>query len=116
MPNSMIDYGSDTAATVRRSLVGDRNEPGMYAYRVRFPEGTRVQPHYHPEERIVTVVEGSINMGYGEVFDESSMQTLEAGSVWSEPGNQPHYVWVKDGAVVIQVIGYGPTATIQVEQ
>ena len=38
-----------------------------------------------------------------------AMQTLAAGSVWSEPGNQPHYVWVKDEPVVIQIIGYGPT-------
>ena len=116
VPLSEIDYGDDPTVTVRRALVGDRNERGMYAYRVRFPQGTRVQPHYHPENRIVTVIEGSIDMGYGETFDESAMQTLEAGSVWSEPGNQPHYVWVRHEAVVIQIIGYGPTATIQVEQ
>lgn len=116
MDASEIEYGDDPQATVRRALVGDRDESGMYAYRVRFPVGTRVAPHYHPENRIVTVIEGSIDMGYGETFDESSMQTLRAGSVWSEPGNQPHYVWVKDEPVVIQIIGYGPTETIQVEQ
>ena len=53
-------------------------------------------------------------MGYGETFDEASMQALEAGSLWTEPGEQPHYVWAKNGPVVIQIIGYGPTATTQV--
>ena len=65
-PDSEIEYGDDPNVTVRRALVGDRNAPGMYAYRVRFPVGTRVAPHYHPENRIVTVIEGSIDMGYGE--------------------------------------------------
>ena len=42
------------------------------------------------------------------------MVALEAGSLWTEPGDQPHYVWAKSGPVVIQIIGYGPTATTQV--
>lgn len=111
---SDIDWGDDTQEIVRRFLVGDRTKAEMYAYRVRFPEGTRIDPHYHPENRIVTVIEGTLHMGYGEQFDEASMAPLEAGSLWTEPGGQPHYVWAKSGPVVIQIIGYGPTATTQV--
>ena len=114
LPASAIDWGEDSEATVRRFLVGDRTQPEMYAYRVRFPEGTRIEPHFHPENRIFTVIEGTLHIRYGETFDEAAMLALEAGSLWTEPARQPHYVWARNGPVVIQIIGYGPTATTQV--
>ena len=53
------------------TLVGDEQKPGMYVYRVRFPANFKVQPHFHPDERVVTVMSGTLYMGYGEQFDES---------------------------------------------
>ena len=44
------------------------------------------------------------------------MKALPAGSIFTEPARQPHFVWAKDGEVVIQVIGNGPSATTQIEQ
>jgi quercetin dioxygenase-like cupin family protein len=88
----------------------------MYAYRVRFPSGFRNQPHFHPDDRIVTVISGTLHMGYGEQFDERKMKALPAGSIWTEPASEPHFVWAKDGEVVIQVIGgNGPSATVSVQ-
>ena len=75
----------------------------------------RNEPHYHPDDRIVTVISGTLHVGFGERFDESAMKVLPAGSLWTEPAKQPHYVWAKDGEVVIQVIGHGPTATTPVQ-
>lgn len=98
----------------RAVIAGDSTLPGMYAYRVRFPEGLRIEPHYHPDDRIVTVISGTLHMGYGARFDESTMKALPEGSLWTEPGDQPHFVWARDGEVVIQVIGNGPSATTQV--
>ena len=59
---------------------------------------------------------GTLYVGYGEQFDESQMKALPVGSIFTEPARQPHFVWAKDGEVVIQVIGHGPSATTQVEQ
>jgi hypothetical protein len=89
----------------RVNLVGDDHKPGMYMYRLRFPANLKVQPHFHPDERIATVISGTLYMGYGEQFDESAMKALPAGSVWTEPPRQPHFVWARDGEVVIQVVG-----------
>ena len=44
------------------------------------------------------------------------MKALPAGSIFTEPARQPHFVWAKDGEVVIQVIGNGPSATTLIEQ
>ena len=57
------------------------------------------------------VISGTLHVGYGEVFDESKMKALPAGSIWTEPAKQPHFVWAKDGEVVIQIIGSGPSGT-----
>ena len=95
-------------------LAGDPQKAGVYAYRTRFPAGFRNQPHFHPDERIVTILSGTLLVGYGEQFDESKMKALPAGSVFTEPSKQPHFVWAKDGEVVIQVIGHGPSATTPV--
>lgn len=97
-------------------VAGDLAKPGMYANRVRFPAGLRVQPHFHPDERIVVVVSGTMYVGYGERFDEAEMKALPAGSVWTEPARQPHFAWAKDGEVVIQVIGNGPSGNTPIPQ
>ena len=54
-------------------------------------------------------------MGYGEQFDESKMKALPAGSIFTEPAKQAHFVWAKDEEVTIQVIGHGPSASTQVQ-
>jgi quercetin dioxygenase-like cupin family protein len=88
----------------------------MYMYRVRFPANYKVQPHFHPDERVVTVISGVLYMGYGEQFDESAMKALPAGSIWTEPAKQPHFVWAKDGEAIIQVVGSnGPSGTTRID-
>jgi quercetin dioxygenase-like cupin family protein len=100
----------------RANLAGDEQKPGMYMYRVRFPANFKVQPHFHPDERVVTVMSGTLYMGYGEQFDESAMKALPTGSIWTEPAKQPHFVWAKEGDVVIQVVGgNGPSGVTRIE-
>jgi quercetin dioxygenase-like cupin family protein len=97
-------------------MAGNQRETGLYMYRTKFPANYRNQPHFHPDQRIVTVMSGTLYVGYGEKVDESRMKALPAGSVFTEPPRQPHYVWAKDGEVVIQVTGYGPSGTTVIDQ
>jgi hypothetical protein len=60
------------------------------------------------------LLSGTAYFGYGERFDETRMRALPAGSVWTEPARQPHFAWAKDGEVVLQVIGIGPSGTTPV--
>lgn len=53
------------------SISGTEKTNGMYIYRVRFPKGHKIMPHYHSDERVVTVISGSLYVGYGSVFDKS---------------------------------------------
>ena len=95
-------------------IAGDPQKAGVYVLRTRLPAGLQVQPHFHPDERIVTILSGTLLVGYGEQFDESKMKELPAGSLFTEPSKQPHFVWAKDGDVVVQVIGHGPSSTTPV--
>jgi quercetin dioxygenase-like cupin family protein len=114
LPDDVAWSSSPLGFQVAR-IAGDPAKAGMYANRVRFPAGLRIQPHFHPDERIVIVVSGTVYFGYGEQFDEAGMKALSAGSVWTEPARQPHFAWAKDGEAVIQVIGNGPSGTTAIQ-
>jgi quercetin dioxygenase-like cupin family protein len=90
-------------------LVGNPSASGTYAIRLRFPAGLRIAPHTHPDARIVTVLAGTMYFGMGERFDESHMRAFPAGSVWTETPGMAHFAWVRDSAVVLQVVGTGPS-------
>jgi quercetin dioxygenase-like cupin family protein len=106
-----LQWVTDPRGYQQAVIVGDPAKPGMYAAHIRFPANLRIAPHFHPDERIVTVLSGTVHFGYGERFDESLLRALPAGSVWTEPAGQPHFAWAKDGKVVLQVIGIGPSGT-----
>jgi hypothetical protein len=42
------------AGLQRANIIGDDKKSGIYVYRIRFPAGLRVKPHFHPDERVVT--------------------------------------------------------------
>ena len=90
-------------------LIGDDKTAGMYVIRYRFPANFRVPPHFHPDDRLVVVLSGTLHVGYGKRFDESTLKALPAGSIWTEPAEHPHFTWAKDGEVIIQVVGNGPS-------
>jgi quercetin dioxygenase-like cupin family protein len=117
-PDELVWKGPPLGTGLQRAdITGDEKKPGIYVYRIRAPAGVRVKPHFHPDERVVTVISGTLLMGYGDKFDEAAMKALPAGSMWTEPANVPHYVWAKDGEVVIQVMGAnGPSGVTQVAE
>ena len=69
----------------RANIAGDDKKAGLYVYRIRFPAGSRVTPHFHPDERVGTVVSGTLYVGYGLEFHEAAMKALPPGSSWTEP-------------------------------
>lgn len=97
-------------------VTGSERTEGAYVYRVTFPKGHKNVPHYHSDQRVITIMQGSLYVGYGTVFDENQMKKLCAGSVFTEPKDQPHFVWAKDETVVLQVMGTGMSRKTMVEQ
>jgi quercetin dioxygenase-like cupin family protein len=93
------------------NLVGDPTKPGLYTVRVAIPAHTKAPPHVHRDNRSVTVVSGTWQMGYGPKADDKALKSLPPGSVYTEPAGQAHFSQTGDEAVVILVTGYGPSDT-----
>ena len=99
------------------TLFGDPAKSGLYVDRIRFPAGTRVMPHWHPDEvRTVLVLSGTFYFAVGEHWDESKLVAYPAGTLYSEPPRTPHYAWAKDGEVILQVTAIGPTGNTPIPQ
>jgi quercetin dioxygenase-like cupin family protein len=95
-------------------VVGAEQESGLYALRVRLAPGARIAPHTHPDARTSTVLSGTLYVGFGATVDETAMVAVPTGAVYVAPANQPHYLWARDGEVVYQESGVGPTRTVAV--
>src|SRR5271167_4179856 len=39
-------------------LIGQPSQPGPYTIRVKMPNGEKMMPHRHPEDRVYTVISG----------------------------------------------------------
>jgi len=88
-------------------LEGDPAKPGPFVVRVKFPDGYKVMPHWHPTDEHVTVLSGTFALGMGEAFDKAKMQELPTGGYALLPADMRHYALAKTEATV-QVHGMGP--------
>ena len=48
---------------------GDPSKPGQYVIRAYFPPGVMSSPHFHGEDRHVTVIQGTWNAGKDDSWD-----------------------------------------------
>ena len=88
-------------------LHGDETAHGPTLLRVRLAAGGRVGVRAHPDERIFSVLAGTLSVGFGSIFDETRMHDIPAGAVFIAPADQPHYLWARDGDAEYQIGGGG---------
>ncbi len=113
LPSEIIYSEATPGKPQTAVLYGDPTKPGLYVMRLKFPAGFKVAPHTHPEEiRLLTVISGTLYFGRGEKFDEEKVAPYPAGTFFSEYSGLPHFVWAKDGEVVVQITGIGPSGFI----
>jgi quercetin dioxygenase-like cupin family protein len=98
-------------------LYGDPSKATVYVTRTKFPAGLKAMPHTHPDEwRTVVVLSGTLHFGLGDTWDETKLKPYPTGTFFSEPKDTPHFVWAKDGEVIVQITGMGPTGTKLIAQ
>ena len=99
----------------RAQLFGDSREDGTWIDRVKIPAGARVLAHTHPQDELVTVIEGTWYLGQGAKFDSAKLKAYPAHSFIVIPAGIPHFVATKEGVVVVQLNGTGKFQTNQLE-
>ncbi len=92
-------------------VTGSEQQQGLYALRVKLDQNTRIPPHTHPDQRLSTVLSGTLYVGFGDVFDESKLIAITAGNSYIAPAQTPHFIWAKESEVIYQETGVGPTGT-----
>jgi len=97
-------------------LYGDSSKGGGWIDHVKIPAGARVLAHTHPQDELVTVIEGTWYLGEGERFDPAKLKAYPAGSFIVIPASVPHFVAAKDGAVIVQPSGTGKFGTDYLEK
>jgi quercetin dioxygenase-like cupin family protein len=78
------------------TLSGDPTKPGsFYVIRVKFPPGVFSAPHFHPEDRNITVIKGTWYTGTGDIFDPDKAVPLKTGSHMFHPAKGVHWAALK---------------------
>ncbi len=93
------------------AISGDPSQPGPYVIRVYFPPGIMSAPHYHREDRHVTVMQGTWLAGKDDSWDPQSTQALKAGSYMQHPAGAVHYDGGGSEGAIVQIMGIGPSST-----
>ena len=96
-------------------VMGDPATPGWYVSRTRFAAGTGTRPHYHDQDRYVTVISGTWWTGAGDVYKPETMVPIKAGGFMFHPAGYHHYDQARDEDVVVQIMGMGPVKTVRTE-
>ena len=101
--------------TQQHVLYGDPSKEGLYVIRVRFPPGGSSSPHFHTQDRFITVIEGIWNAGTDASHDMTRTTPIPAGGFMMHPAGAVHYDGSRGEAVVVEIRGMGPVSTESVE-
>ena len=100
----------------RAQLFGDSSKGDTWVDRVKMPAGLRVLAHTHPQDEMVTVIEGTWYLGKGQKFDPAKLQGYPAGSFIVIPAGVPHFLATKAGPVIVQLSGTDKFSTNYLEK
>jgi quercetin dioxygenase-like cupin family protein len=100
----------------RARLLGDSSQGGAWVDRVKMPAGKRVLAHTHPQDELVTVIDGTWYFGEGTKFNLTNLKAYPAGSFIVVPAGVPHFVAAMEGTVIVQLYGHGKFHTDYVEK
>ena len=75
----------------RAQLLGDSSQGGAWVDRVKMPAGKRVLAHTHPQDELVTVIEGTWYLGEGTKFNPANLKGVPRGQFHRHPGRRTSF-------------------------
>ena len=106
-----VAAGSETAV-----LVGDPTKPGLYVVLQKWLPNHNSRPHFHPNDRFITVISGTWWVNTGAKYDPAGFKPAPAGSFVTHYAKEIHYDGARDEECVLQIVGMGPAASTPAEQ
>jgi hypothetical protein len=107
-----IKWTDSPSGTSSAVLYGDPTKPGLYIMLNKWHAHHNSRPHFHPNDRFITVLSGTWWVNTGSKYDPDHMVPMPTGSFVTHYGKQIHYDGAKDEDTVLEIVGEGPaTAT-----
>jgi quercetin dioxygenase-like cupin family protein len=98
-------------------LVGDPAKEGLYVVVNKWLKGNHFsRPHFHPNDRFITVLKGTWWVGTGNKFDPANTVPMPAGTIVTHYGKQVHWDGAKDEDAILLIVGMGPATSTRVEE
>jgi hypothetical protein len=111
-----IEWKHDPVGADMAVLQGDPSKPGLYIVLVKWTPHHMSHPHWHPNDRFITVISGTWWVGTGPKFDPDKTVAMPAGSYVTHFGKQIHYDGAKDSEAVLEIVGEGPATAMPTEE
>jgi quercetin dioxygenase-like cupin family protein len=106
---------TDRVETNQVNLHGDPRKTGeFYIYINKFKPGRFGNPHYHPNDRFITVIDGASWHGTGPVVDPEHAHKVTKGTFMIDHARKVHWGGNKDEGGAYLIAGIGPATSVQV--
>lgn len=116
LPSEIKWKGAGAAGIEQIVLAGDPSKPGLYIVLARWYAHHNSRPHFHPNDRFITVISGTWWVNTGRNYDPDGMKPVPAGSFVTHFANEVHYDGAKDEDAIIEIVGMGPATATNAEQ
>jgi hypothetical protein len=103
--------GAETAV-----LIGDPAKPGLYVVLQKWLPHNNSRPHFHANDRFITVISGTWWVNTGAKYDPDGFKPVPAGSFVKHFANEIHYDGAKDAECILQIVGIGPATSVPAEK
>jgi hypothetical protein len=103
-----IQWKTSSSGAAEATLVGDPSKPGLYVVLTKWTAHHNSHPHFHPNDRFITVVSGTWWVATGRKYDPDHLKPLPTGSFVTHFAREVHYDGAKDADVILEIVGMGP--------
>src|SRR5438094_7133450 len=105
---------TDQAQTNQILLHGDPSNAGPYIQINKFKPGRFGNPHHHPNDRFITVIDGASWRGTGPVLDPAHATRVPKGTFMIDHAGKVHWDGTKEESGAYLITGMGPATQTEV--
>ena len=119
MPDKLTDWKQVAPGGEQSILLfGDPGKPGPYGMLVKWAPGDSSHPHYHDQDRYITVLSGTWWVSSSAHFDPKQTYPIPTGAFVHHPIGAIHFDGARAGGppVILELVGMGPVHTIGVDE
>jgi len=115
IPPDKIPWVENAGGSATAVLAGDPTKPGLYVELNKWHAHHMSHPHFHPNDRFITVISGTWWVGTGAKYDPDSTVPMPPGTFVTHFGKRVHYDGAKDEDCVLEIVGEGPATSTPAE-